>query len=303
MEIDIAINDSPLVIAFYNNLGILQPIQELDQYLYGSPDLRILCYQYGRRLFDILYDDHGLISYHDNKIALSTILQIDMNSTVMSIMGKVGESVIVRECARNYGVNQMWMRLASFKQVRRESAEKFRAVGTGFKSTKRNYPNVYNPQDTQRDIIWIDNEGYRYQMNGSNSSRGIDAGLQVKVSTNGMQYIFDDLLNNVYEVPVVYFDLKDDYWKVYHNLQKELQGRGADYRNLQNWFIPAREIDENAFDEVLHYASLIRAMVDGRLSPELLVDRAEQYKSFGTAVMAGALESIASNVFIEASDD
>ena len=96
MQLELSRENSPLVIAVQNNNGILVPIQGLDQFLYGDRDLRILCYLHGRALFDILYDDHGLIRYDENKLVLSQIIELNTNRTVMSIMGKVGESVLVR---------------------------------------------------------------------------------------------------------------------------------------------------------------------------------------------------------------
>ena len=207
MELELTRNNSPLVISVWDNCGHLVPIQGLEQFLYGQRDLRILCLLHGQALFDILYDDHGLIRYADNKFALNKIIEIDSNRTVMSIMGKVGESVIVRRCAQYKKINLLWMRIASGKQVQYATASRYRAVGTGFKSTERNYPKAYNPNDTQRDIIWIDENGYCYQVSGSTSTSGLSAGLQVKVSTNGMQYVYQDVLDAVYEVPLVYFDI------------------------------------------------------------------------------------------------
>lgn len=234
--------NSPLVIAVQNNNGILVPIQGLDQFLYGDRDLRILCYLHGRALFDILYDDHGLIRYDENKLVLSQIIELNTNRTVISIMGKVGESVLVRRCTQYANLNLMWMRIASGRHVQRTTASKYRAVGTGFKSTQRYYPKAYNPNDTQRDIIWLDEEGYHYQMNGSTSTSGLDAGLQVKVSMDGMRYVYEDVLDGIYEVPLVYFDINNDYGLVYRRVQQELNNRGEPSRNLQDWFISGRDI-------------------------------------------------------------
>ena len=35
-----------------------------------------------------------------------------------------------------------------------KTADKFWALGTGLNYTKINYPKIYNPSDTQRDIVW-----------------------------------------------------------------------------------------------------------------------------------------------------
>ena len=48
MQIELARQDSPLVIAVKDNNGLLIPIQGLDQFLYGKRDLRILCMLHGR---------------------------------------------------------------------------------------------------------------------------------------------------------------------------------------------------------------------------------------------------------------
>ena len=303
MELELARQDSPLVIAVQNNNGILVPIQGLEQFLYGDRDLRILCLLHGRELFDILYDDHGLIRYDENKFALSKIIEMDTNRTVMSIMGKVGESVIVRRCTQYANLNLQWMRIASGRQVQRITATRYRAVGTGFKSTERSYPKAYNPNDTQRDIIWIDEQGYHYQMSGSTGTAGIDAGLQVKVSTNGMSYVYRDVLDAVYEVPLVYFDLNGDYGHVYRNVQRELNSRGEPSRNLQDWFISGRDIDPDAYDEIEYYTDMVRALIRGRLRIEDLLNRAERFPSFGSAIMAGTMENVSSQVYLESSND
>lgn len=296
-------NNSPLVIAVQNNNGIFVPVQRLDQFLYGHRDMKILCSLHGQELFDILYDDHGLIRYEDNKFALNKIIELNTNQTVMSIMGKVGESVIVRRCAQYASLNLRWLRIASHKQTQKMTASRYRAVGTGFKSTQRDYPKVYNPNDTQRDIIWLDEKGMRYQMSGSYGTGGIDAGLQIKVSSNGMHYIYDDVLNAVYEVPLVYFDLNNDHGVVYQNVQRKLIERNGTARNLLDWFISARDIDPDAYDEVVYYTDMVRALVNGKLSIDDLINRAERMPSFGSAVMAGAMESVSSEIFLEASSD
>ena len=303
MQLELSRENSPLVIAVQNNNGILVPIQGLDQFLYGDRDLRILCYLHGRALFDILYDDHGLIRYDENKLVLSQIIELNTNRTVISIMGKVGESVLVRRCTQYANLNLMWMRIASGRLVQRTTASKYRAVGTGFKSTQRYYPKAYNPNDTQRDIIWLDEEGYHYQMNGSTSTSGLDAGLQVKVSMDGMRYVYEDVLDGIYEVPLVYFDINNDYGLVYRRVQQELNNRGEPSRNLQDWFISGRDIDPDAYDEIEYYTEMVRALINGRLRVEDLVNRAERMPSFGSAVMAGAMETVSSEIYIEASED
>ena len=86
-------------------------------------------------------------------------------------------------------------------------------------------------------------------------------------------------------------------------MQQELSSRGESSRNLQDWFISGRDIDPDAYDEIEYYTEMVRAMINGRLRVEDLVNRAERSPSFGSAVMAGAMETVSSEIFIEASDD
>lgn len=68
-----------------------------------------------------------------------------------------------------------------------------------------------------------------------------------------MRYVYRDVLDSVYEVPLVYFDLNDDYGLVYRRVQQELSSRGETSKNLQDWFISGRDIDPDAYDEIEYY--------------------------------------------------
>jgi len=140
-------------------------------------------------------------------------------------------------------------------------------------------------------------------MKGSDYKGVKAAGLQVKVSTRGMGYIFRDVLNSSYEVPLVYFDLKGDYGHIYKKVQGELNKQGDTSRNLKEWFISAREIDPDGFEEVEYYLDMVNALVKGTLRPVDLINRAEKIPSFGSAIMAAGLDSIPSNVFLGYSKD
>ena len=99
----------------------------------------------------------------------------------MRVMGKVAESIIARRCTESLALQKLWMFYGSGTLVRDETAKRYTAVGTGFKSTERNYLPAYNPQDKQRDIIWIEANGFHYPVRGSTSSGAKDAGLQEKL--------------------------------------------------------------------------------------------------------------------------
>ena len=112
MQIDLenpSIQKVPFVVVRDNDGQIVN--QKLTEFLYGASDLKITCMLHGQALFDILYDDHGFIRYDDNKLALSFLLENDFNGTVMRIMGRVCESVIVRRCKQYAPLNLLWLRI------------------------------------------------------------------------------------------------------------------------------------------------------------------------------------------------
>jgi hypothetical protein len=166
------------------------------------------------------------------------------------------------------------------------------AVGTGLSSTKKLYPNVYNPSDPQRDIIWLKGNSHklRARMKGNTEFFGLDAGLQVKVSTDGIGYVLKDLLKNKYEVPVVYFDVNKDFYKVADRVYASRQKLGLSPTNIEEDFIHAKSIDYEGYNEVCHYVDLVTALVDGRLTPEDLLNETDKYPSLKNAVLATAFE-------------
>ena len=294
MEIELSQPNS-LLTTIQNNTGLITPQRSDIQ-----NDLNILCLLHGRKLYNILLDDHDLIHYYDNKIVLKTILTSD-NTSVMRIMGKVAESVIARKCEESLYANKLWMFYASGTAVRDEIASMYKAVGTGFKSTQAKHSTVYNPQDTQRDIIWIGEDGFHFPVRGSSSTGARDAGLQVKISTNGLPYLYKDLVEHTYEVPVVYFDLNKDYEYIFSKVSKDLEDE-SEY-SLSERFISVRECDEDAFLEAEYYMQMIQAVADGRLEVDDFINRAGSNETFGSAVMASAFETITNTTLLRASSD
>ena len=297
-----------MVLELANPNTLIIGVQDCDGVLQNAPwrnnasDLHLLCQLYGRDLYDILLDDHGYISYHDNRVTLSAIFLQEDESYTMKIMGKVAESIIARRCSRSIGLNRMWMHHASNgSAVSEELARRYRAIGTGFKTTKSKYPTAYNPNDKQRDIIWIDEHNMHFPVNGSNSLGSRDAGLQIKASSNGMNYVYADIVKKTYEVPVVYFDFSGDYGMVFRRVRQALSDESGD--SLESRFISIRDYDEDAFEEAEHYCAMVQAVINKRLKVEDLVRRAENYPTFGSAVMATAMESVAGKVILEASND
>ena len=219
---------------------------------------------YGRELYDLLVDGLNVIRYNENgKLILGVILQSDINRTAMQLLGRIAEAIIVRNCNHDAGVNRKYISIARKKQAKMKTADKFWALGTGL-----NYTKIYNPSDTQRDIVWVNDYNELAVMkdgdNYSATSARI-AGLQVKASKDGIKYVLPAILADRYDVPIIYFDIENDYHKILNKIYKDT------HIDIEYDIIHPREVDPAGYDEFLHYVDLVYAMIDGRLSPEELV--------------------------------
>lgn len=280
-----------LIVGLANGDGKLLISQPLDEFLNGNRSIPILNAYTGRKLFDILVDDLGVIRYKDNKLALTTIIQLDTYNTAMRLLGKIAEAVIVRRCHEDENINKTWFSIARRKNAKSDTARRFQALGTGLMKTKDIWPQRYNPSDPQRDIIWVDfKKGSIANMKGSTSMDGLEAGLQVKVSGDGCKYFLNDLYNIRYEVPVVYFDINNDFDVVACKLIEYRQNRNESRIYINEDLISAKATDFNAYQEVCYYVDLVMGLLDGRLKPEDLVNEAEKYSSLMNAVSAASLE-------------
>lgn len=295
-------NDSTeLVVGLINGNGKLLTFQSLNEFLNGKKSLPILNKYAGKKLFNILVDDLGVIRYVDNKLTLTTILQLSPHNTAMRLLGKIAEAVIVRRCNEDGIINKKWFSLARRKNARIDTAKKFQALGTGLKKTKTIWAQRYNPSNPQRDIIWVDfKKGVVANMAGSTQLAGLEAGLQVKVSGDGRSYLLNDLYSARYEVPVVYFDMNHDFDVVAGKLIEFKQKRDESRVLINRDLISARAIDFDAFQEVYYYVGLVSALLDGRIKPEDLVNEAEKHSSFMNAIFSVGLENcgIGTKIFI-----
>jgi len=216
---------------------------------------------------------------------LGVILQSDINRTAMQLLGRIAEAIIVRNCNRDCSVNQRYFSIARKKRAMQKTADKFFALGTGLNYTKINYSKHYNPSDTQRDIIWINDNSeiaiMKNQDEYSTTSAKI-AGLQIKATKDGIKYVLPDIIQDRYDVPIIYFDIENDYHKILSKIYKDTN------LNLEYDIIHPNEIDPQGYDEFLHYVDLVYAMVNGKLHPEDLVIGAN---NSGDLIMKNALLS------------
>lgn len=130
----------------------------------------------------------------------------------------------------------------------------------------------------------------------SSYASGIEAGLQIKVSRNGMGYFFQDLCNLRYEVPVVYFDISHDYDKVARELvlNQRFCGKSSSTAIIEENFVRASAIDYNGYKEVCFYEDLVMALVAGKLTVEdLLKDKTVcESETFRNSLLSATISQI-----------
>lgn len=289
---------SNLIVGLMDGNGNIISSQPYMDYQYGHRSREIIIPVRGGRLLEILQDDLGNISYENNELILKYIFVSNSNVTAMSLLGKIAEAVIVRRCQENEELSRQLFQLARRKRAKRGTSQRFKAVGTGLKPTQMQYPQRYNPSDTQRDVIWVDENGNPALMSGSTLVSGIEAGLQVKVSLYGIKYMVDDLETNRYEVPMVYFPINNDFEKIVDKLIKDkktfvLDPETGEYRGviIGDDIVDIRAYDYDAFEEVKDYYPIIVDLINGDIEIADLVDIARGNGVLQNMVMTAALSS------------
>lgn len=260
--------DSQLIVGIKDASGKLILEQPYEEYMRGDRNIAMSIYSYGGKLFDILYDDLGYIKVENNIFAFNYMFMSNVQEASMRLLGKIAEAIIVRRCNEDLEVNRKWVKIARIGENISKTADKFIAIGTGLVSTKNKYGIKYNPGDTQRDIKWInkDNLQSELMMINKGNTDGNVAGLQSKVSILGKQYIFNDLLLQRYEVPIIYFGINNDYNEIAYDLinaKKDI--------NIPKYFVDANSVDFDAFEELRSYIPLIRGLIEGKIKPDELL--------------------------------
>ena len=268
--------NNKLIIGIENSNGEIIQKQDFFDFKQGRGSIPIKNLYTGQKLFDILYDDLGIIYLEDNEFVIRTILEAtDIKNNSLKLLGKIAEAIVVRNCNSNAELNKKFISRARFKSSNLKTARKFKAIGTGLRYTKKNYPTKYNPNDPQRDIIWIDsNENLALIPHSINSAT--IAGIQIKVSTNWKDYILPDILNSRYEVPIIYFDINNDFEMLAECLHNKNLTIGKDPIVIGKDIIQARAIDYSTHQELMFYVDLVGALLSGKLKPGNLIDMAKR---------------------------
>lgn len=193
---------SKLVLARLDNYGqIVDSVDYFDYEKNGSSEFS--AYIHGNSLLNILQRERRI----NENMQLNFITTDNVHSDVSRILGNIAEALIVEACNQNAEINRELAKIARFGKVGSKYLDNFIAIGTSLERTRTHYFQYYQPNDTQRDIIWVYKENIEQQLTQPNLS-GAVAGLQVKASHN-WAYVKDSI--NQYSYPVLYFDLNNDW--------------------------------------------------------------------------------------------
>lgn len=256
-------------------------VQPLSEWNSGQRDLNLITRVKGAELLDILTNELGLVGVDEEGLLQHRmVLTTDPHVSVMRVLGKIAEALIVRECNQSEAANRNWAMYARRGNRPHPALDRYKAVGTGLHSTNRLYPTKYRPTDTQRDIIWVNVDDVVAELiekRQVGSSAGVPAGLQIKVSCDGLAYIYKtDVRRGKYEIPLVYFDLENDYYKLTDAIYKEER----DNVRIGIDIIRGRDISAECHDWLKSYYWAVHALVTGRLSVDQLVKDALLFDAF-----------------------
>ncbi|MGG0338133.1 DNA (cytosine-5-)-methyltransferase [Priestia aryabhattai] len=264
-----------LVVAIQNADGSisLDHIQSYSGWNSDSRNIGMSNLVYGQKLFSILKDELGYIQLNDENIFhLQYIAEQNTHKVAMRMLGHIAEAIIVSRCAENKDVNRKWATIGRRGIKKSKSLDNYTAIGTGLLSTREKYKTKYNSTNPQRDIIWINkNDPLKELLQiAKDSNGGLNAGLQIKVSGFGKNYILSDLINYRYEVPVVYFGLNNDFDEIANELYSIKRGT----LEIGKDFINVKAIDYDAFEELKNYFYLVKGLIENKIQPdELFTDK------------------------------
>lgn len=282
-----------------------------------------------------IFVNSGIIRFEENEAFLNFVIQESRNRTIMSQLGKITEAVIVKRCSESEEINYELFCIATGKRAHRKTARQFEAIGTGLIDTSIKHKWHYNPKDTQRDIIFVNQNDIPALMSNVTSLAGQCAGLQVKTSNEIIDYILSDVVTVRYCVPIVCLSVMDfplisggdifavniyselirrimrnknylsslieknqGFFDDYLNTKDKLESRLYDY--LKIWVYDIRDIDGMAFDEIMFMKDLLEQLVYGRISLYDLMHESETLKSYfmSLGLWIGALSVENNNMYV-----
>jgi hypothetical protein len=264
-------NQVELVVAVRDHNGVIHSstAQSLADWNQGRRSVELVNKAHGYHLLEILTHELSLIDVDDAGLLRHHIVYTrDPHISVMRVLGKIAEALIVKECNDSVLANRQWGMCARRGRIPHQSLDQFKAIGTGLNSTKRAYPTKYNTGNTQRDILWIHKDEVISELKqmSRGTNRGVPAGLQVKVSFNGMSYVYPDVKYSRYEVPLVYFDLSNDFDAVANAVY-------ADQRDVAigSDLIRGQHVSRECHEILQSYYEVVLALAERRLRPDEII--------------------------------
>ncbi|NFO13024.1 hypothetical protein FDB34_02150 [Clostridium botulinum] len=236
-----------IVIAILNKDGSinLDSIQNIEDWESGEKNTKILLAKSGDKLFKILKEDLNYIQLNEEGIfKFNYLSSINIEETVMRLMGNIAEAIIVSRCGESKKRNREYATIARKGKRVVNTPDKYLAIATGHYKTKKLFLSKYNPNHTQNDIIWINKKNHENELLeiGSNKIGGKTASLQIKASNLKSDYVYNEIKDNKYKVPLVYFGMKDNYFKIRKCISKDNSSI-----NLDKKFINIQDIDKDAY--------------------------------------------------------
>lgn len=261
--------ESRLVVAKMLPDGRVDPssVQSLREWQRGPRSLELVRHGYGSDMLDILTRELSLVSVDEEGLLRSKIIVVqsedDARGAVMRLLGKIAEALVVRTCNADVMANRRWGQIGRRGRSSHQFLDEYIAVGTGLETTRQRYVQKYRPNDPHRDVIWIKKSDTvrELQMLDQGQRVDISAGIQLKVSMDGFRYIYQsDIVRARYEVPLVYFDLCNDYYKLTDAIYAEKPdvAIGID-------IVRGKDIDPALHDELCSHWRLAENLIRGRM--------------------------------------
>ena len=191
----------------------------------------------------------------------------------------------MKYCNINPEINRILARYARFGEREHKNLDNYIALGTASKLTQQSYLQHYQPNDTQRDVIWVDKFDTSRQLPcvGGSRSSFKPAGLQIKASNDGLNYVLPHISDYFY--PILYFDINDDW----HIVKSELINNG-----IHATLIHPDEISSEIKKTLKEYFSLVTSIINGSLSIKQLIEMAN-YNGDSTLLAGIAASSISAD--------
>ncbi|MFB6367171.1 hypothetical protein ACFCP7_24610 [Paenibacillus elgii] len=267
-----------LYVAVIDEAGEIKVKQRYDEFRnLETRDIKIITSLKGKKLFESLMELKQ-ISSKNGKLQFNYFdaHPNEEDTSASILMGKVAELIILNRCIKDK-MNRKYAKVARNGKRETKSLDSYLPV-TASKE------NDLNTNDSQIDIFWV-----KKPQNGEEDTEKefllkLDsdnlAGLQVKFSTNGLNYIFPFLRDKKYNVPMMYFGIKDDYDEIRSKMYKHIESSDtfklkkkkeiSEY--IDERFVNMKSFDRDAFDEAENFYPMIKKLVKGKMKIDDLLD-------------------------------